>query len=548
MTKNNKNTNKNTKKPVIMSSEEISQLQGRMALNPYHFHSFSLMTPKKNKKSPALYAMQNGKLVNKEEIFEDFIKKRIKKGEIEDAENYNWQNPSDNVPQFSNKNDFAWVMSLLPPFLPVPVCEELMKQPMINMINSLIPEEIYGNIGVEYYCTDPNKENNEEIIKELKLLNEIRHKRNPLKNNTSINDLMLQCSIYMQSVGGALLYCKTKNDLDYVDETDQEMMLPLLNDKYSIPKNSIDGFIFVDPLYYTTLIATQYAYPLDWGFYQSEFVNSNGKNAHESRFLRFRNNLKPLSTQYLAERNWNYQSNTELIILALLAYYDRNTVTTSVMNRKNLMVQKLPSISTTEEMQDKLREFNETRDNFHGIIIDDEKGEIILLDYNMTDFAPLEKQQLEYIAVALNYTITKVLGTSPGGMGSKGNFEENSWYSKVRSFFNINLRPLEKDLLEKIQLNEFEDIKSYINVRLKPLDNLSAEDKLKLAQAFNTLAQDAVDKGVIDPQNYLTALKHSFPDFFSVIPHQVSKDAISINDPETNEKAIDSTKNYAKKY
>lgn len=549
-----KNIEKKIKKPIIMTSKEIEaikDLQNRMSSNPYHFHSFSLMSSKKNKKSknePILYAMQNGKLIEKEKIFDEFIKKRAKKNDIEDAENYSWQSPNDNIPQFSNQNDFSWVMSLLPPFLPVPVCEELMRQPMISMINSLIPEEIYGNIGVEYYCTDPNKENNFEILEELKILNELRHKRNPLKNNKSINDLMLECSIYMQSVGGSLLYCKTKNDLDYIDETDQEMMLPLLNDKYSISKNSIDGFIFVDPLYYTTLIATQYAYPLDWGFYQSEFVNSNGQNAHESRFLRFRNNLKPLSTQYLAQRNWNYQSNTELITLALLAYYDRNTVTTSVMNRKNLMVQKLPSISTTEEMQDKLREFNETRDNFQGIIIDDEKGEIILLDYNMTDFSTLERQQLEYIAVALNYPVTKILGTSPGGMGSKGNFEENAWYSKVQAFFNVNLLPLEKDLLEKLQLNEFGDIKSYINVRLKPLNNLSAEDKLKTAQAFNVLAQDAIDKGAINSQNYLTALKHSFPEFFSVIPHEVPKDAININDPKMNENKIEPTKNYAKKY
>lgn len=526
----------NSKKPIILNNAEISKLQQRMVDNPHHFHSFSLMSSKKSPAASCLYAMQNGQLVEKQQILKEFMQKHLKKEEIADSDSYSWEMPNSDLPAFSNNSDFEWIMSLLPPFLPVPISEQLMQQPMINMINSLLPEEIYGTIGVQYYCSDPQKENDPRILEELKILNEVRYKRDPLKNNTSINDLMLQSSIYMQAVGGSLLYCKTKTANNYIDDMDQERILPLFNDKYSIPKNSLEGFIFIDPLYYTTLIAEQYAYPLDWGFYQSKFVNCNGENAHESRFLRFRNNLKPLSTQYLAQRNWGYQSNTELIILALLAYYDRNTVTTAVMNRKNLMVQKLPAMSTTEEMQDKLLEFNMTRDNFNAMIIDDKNGEVILLDYNMSDFDKLEKQQLEYIAVALNYPITKLLGTSPGGMGSKGNFEENTWASKVKAFFNVNLLPLEKDLLQKLSLDLFGEVKDYLDVKLNEITVLSAEDLLKKAQAFNVLAQDAIDKGVINQQYYLTALKQSFPDFFKVVPDSVPENSININDPKNQVK------------
>jgi hypothetical protein len=533
-----KNVKKSTNKKIgRITSNEITKLQSEMKKDAKRFRTFNLMSDKKEKQP--IYAMQNGKSVELKDILKNIANKNNGL-EIEDSD-YDWNVP-DSI-QYDNTNDFSWVMSLMPPFLPVPICEQLMQQNMIGLLNSLIPESIYGLAGVTYYCTDPQKENSPEIIKELKTLNDYRKKRDKLKNNMSLNDLMLQSAIYMQSVGGAMVYCKTKTANDYLENGDQESILPLFNDKYSIPKNSLDGFIFVDPLYYQTMIAEQYINPLDWGFYESKYVWCNVQNAHESRFLRFRNNLRPLSTQYLSQRNWNYQSQTELIISALLAYYDRNTTTTALMNRKNLMVYKLPSMNSTEELQDQLYNFNATRDNFQTIIIDDEKGELILLDYNMTDFPELGQQQLEYIPVALGYPQTVVLGTSPGGMGSKGNFEENMWARKVIPFWNINLYPLEHDAKQKLCFNFFGEDKDYIDVKMGDINIMSAEDKLKYAQAFKNMAESGEKIGAYNAQDIRTMSKDSFPEFTNSIGYNVPSDAVQVDAKSDNDNFDNKEKN-----
>lgn len=533
-----KNVKKSTNKKIgRITSNEITKLQSEMKKDAKRFRTFNLMSDKKEKQP--IYAMQNGKSVELKDILKNIANKNNGL-EIEDSD-YDWNVP-DSI-QYDNTNDFSWVMSLMPPFLPVPICEQLMQQNMIGLLNSLIPESIYGLAGVTYYCTDPQKENSPEIIKELKTLNDYRKKRDKLKNNMSLNDLMLQSAIYMQSVGGAMVYCKTKTANDYLENGDQESILPLFNDKYSIPKNSLDGFIFVDPLYYQTMIAEQYINPLDWGFYESKYVWCNVQNAHESRFLRFRNNLRPLSTQYLTQRNWNYQSQTELIIGALLAYYDRNTTTTALINRKNLMVYKLPSMNSTEELQDQLYNFNATRDNFQTIIVDDEKGEVILLDYNMTDFSELEKQQLEYIAIALGYPQTVVFGTSPGGMGSKGNFEENMWARKVIPFWNINLYPLEHDAKQKLCFNFFGEDKDYIDVKMGDINIMSAEDKLKYAQAFKNMAESGEKIGAYNAQDIRTMSKDSFPEFTNSIGYNVPSDAVQVDAKSDNDNFDNKEKN-----
>lgn len=533
-----KNVKKTTNKTIgRITNNEITKLQSEMKKDAKRFRTFNLMSDKKEKQP--IYAMQNGKSVELKDILKNIANKNNSL-EIEDSD-YDWNVP-DSI-QYDNTNDFSWIMSLMPPFLPVPVCEQLMQQNMISLLNSLIPESIYGLAGVTYYCTDPQKENSPKIIKELKILNDYRKKRDKLKNNMSLNDLMLQSAIYMQSVGGAMIYCKTKTANDYLENGDQESILPLFNDKYSIPKDSIDGFIFVDPLYYQTMIAEQYINPLDWGFYQSKYVWCNVQNAHESRFLRFRNNLRPLSTQYLTQRNWNYQSQTELIIGALLAYYDRNTTTTALINRKNLMVYKLPSMNSTEELQDQLYNFNATRDNFQTIIVDDEKGEVILLDYNMTDFSELEKQQLEYIAIALGYPQTVVFGTSPGGMGSKGNFEENMWARKVIPFWNINLYPLEHDAKQKLCFNFFGEDKDYIDVKMGDINIMSAEDKLKYAQAFKNMAESGEKIGAYNAQDIRTMSKDSFPEFTNSIGYNVPNDAVQVDAKSDNENFENKEKN-----
>jgi len=533
-----KNVKKTTNKKIgRITSNEITKLQSEMKKDAKRFRTFNLMSDKKEKQP--IYAMQNGKSVELKDILKNIANKNNGL-EIEDSD-YDWNVP-DSI-QYDNTNDFSWIISLMPPFLPVPICEQLMQQNMIGLLNSLIPESIYGLAGVTYYCTDPQKENSPKIIKELKTLNDYRKKRNKLKNNMSLNDLMLQSAIYMQSVGGAMIYCKTKTANDYLENGDQESILPLFNDKYSIPKDSIDGFIFVDPLYYQTMIAEQYINPLDWGFYQSKYVWCNVQNAHESRFLRFRNNLRPLSTQYLTQRNWNYQSQTELIIGALLAYYDRNTTTTALINRKNLMVYKLPSMNSTEELQDQLYNFNATRDNFQTIIVDDEKGEVILLDYNMTDFPELEKQQLDYIAIALGYPQTVVFGTSPGGMGSKGNFEENMWARKVIPFWNINLYPLEHDVKQKLCFNFFGEDKDYIDIKMGDINIMSAEDKLKYSQAFKNMAEVGQKNGAYNAQDTRTMSKDSFPEFTNSIGYNVPSDAVQVDAKSNNDNLDNKEKN-----
>jgi len=533
-----KNVKKSTNKKIgRITSTEITKLQSEMKKDAKRFRTFNLMSDKKEKQP--IYAMQNGKSVELKYLLKNIANKNNGL-EIEDSD-YDFNAPND--VQYNNTNDFSWIMSLMPPFLPVPICEQLMQQNMISLLNSLIPESIYGLAGVKYYCTDPEKENDPKIIEELKILNDYRKKRDKLKNNMSFNDLMLQSAIYMQSVGGAMVYCKTKTANDYLENGDQESILPLFNDKYSIPQNSLDGFIFVDPLYYQTMIAEQYINPLDWGFYQSKYVWCNVQNAHESRFLRFRNNLRPLSTQYLTQRNWNYQSQTELIIIEYLRYIERNVTTTTTMNRKNVFAYKLPSMSSTEELQDQLYNFNATRDNFQTIIIDDEKGELILLDYNMTDFPELEKQQLEYIAIALGYPQTVVFGTSPGGMGSKGNFEENMWARKVIPFWNINLYPLEHDAKQKLCFNFFGEDKDYIDIKMGDINIMSAEDKLKFAQAFKNMAEVGQKNGAYNAQDTRTMSKDSFPEFTNSIGYNVPSDAVQVDAKSDNDNLDNKEKN-----
>lgn len=296
----------------------------------------------------------------------------------------------------------------------------------------------------------------------------------------------------------------------------------------AVKPGSYRGMTQIDPFWVTPeLDADASGNPASQFFYEPTWWRINGRRYHRTHLVIFRtgelpDTLKPTYVYgsisipqkiyervYAAERTAN-----EAPLLALT---------------KRTMVWKMDVAQALAQGQaffDKLQQQVYLKDNYgqQTIGLDDEVSQF---DTSLNDFDALIMTQYQLVAASANVPSTKLLGTSPKGFNTTGEFEEANYHEELESIQSHNLTPLaerhhqlviKSDISPKYGIDPFES-----TITWKPLDSLTAKEEaennniradtdLKLTQAGAIDGNDIRDRIINDPNSGYSGIENGAPE------------------------------------
>lgn len=275
---------------------------------------------------------------------------------------------------------------------------------------------------------------------------------------------------------------------------------------------SYKGISQVDPYWCAPLLdAAATSNPGSLSFYEPTFWIIGDKTYHRSHLHIFRTAepadiLKPMymyggipvsqrimERVYAAERTANEGP--------LLAMSKRTNVWLTNMSAFTM---------AGEEAAQKMMEWIAFRDNFGIKIGDKEADDFKQFETSLADLDAVIMNQFQLVAAAANVPATKLLGTTPKGFNSTGEYEEASYHEELESIQEHDLTPfIERHHLLSM-LSEGKDVQTTIAWR--PLDAptakelaetnlLKAQTDVQLVQSGGLQSDDVQRRVATDPDS-----------------------------------------------
>lgn len=294
-----------------------------------------------------------------------------------------------------------------------------------------------------------------------------------------------------------------------VDSDDPKYYFKPFNIDGILP-GSYKGISQIDPYWVTPQLDPEAAGdPSSIDFYEPTWWNIAGKLVHKSHLIVYRTEevadiLKPTyiyggvpipqkiyERVYAAERTAN-----EAPMLALTKRTDVINVdlAQALANEPNNPV-------SGQGFTRRIQQWVHNRDN-QGIKVLGLEEKMTQFDTSLADLDDVIMTQYQLVAAAANVPSVKLLGTSPKGFNTTGEFEEASYHEMLESLQSHALTPLINRhhllLMRSHIINDF-DIKD-INLTIvwKPLDAMTAEEQSLLNKQKAETGKILMESGAID--------------------------------------------------
>lgn len=302
-----------------------------------------------------------------------------------------------------------------------------------------------------------------------------------------------------------------------VDSTDPEYYLKPFNPDGVTP-GSYKGINQIDPYWCAPQLSTQASSnPLAIDFYEPTYWLVNGRQIHKSHLIIFRGEevpdlLKP-SYQYggmsLPQRIFErvYAAERTANEAPLLALSKRSRVLST--NLAKAMANPLNLMRTLMDRAERLN-------NFGTDVIDLKEDKVEHHDTTLTDLDATIMTQYQLVAAVANMPATKLLGTTPKGFNSSGDYEEASYHEELETI-QVDLSPL----LERHHLclwrseiaGKFEQNPGLlVEHTWNPTDSLTAKERAEINEANARTGKLLAEAGAIDgidERDRITNDKHS---------------------------------------
>jgi phage-related protein (TIGR01555 family) len=291
--------------------------------------------------------------------------------------------------------------------------------------------------------------------------------------------------------------------VDYDDPHDYE--LPFNPD--GIRPGTYKGIVQVDPYWMTPeLDGESSSDPSSMYFYEPTWWRVNGIRYHRTHLVIMRHAevadlLKPTYyyagvplTQQIFERI--YAAERTANEAPLLALTKRTTV---------LKVDMSKFIMNQKKAEDKINKFAWFRDNY-GIKLADLEEQMEQFDTSLSDLDAVIMSQFQLVASVAGVPAAKLLGTTPKGFNSTGEFEEASYHEELESMQEHYLSPLlerHHELLIRSEIApKFNGGKIFsVSVTWKPTDSMTAKEKAELNKLKADTAAELINTGAISNED-----------------------------------------------
>lgn len=300
---------------------------------------------------------------------------------------------------------------------------------------------------------------------------------------------------------------------------------------YSAPFNidgvrpgSYKGISQIDPYWITPVLdGVAASNPADPHFYEPTWWMIQGKRVHRSHLVIMRNGevpdiLKPsyfyggipvpqkvFERVYAAERTAN-----EAPILAMTKRMTTFKVDTSA------------GISNFQQFMQKMENWSAMMNNM-GIKTYGENEEINQFDTNLSGLDETIMTQYQLVAAASGVPATKLLGTTPKGFNSTGEYEESSYHEELESIQEHDLQPL-VDRHHQLVMKAFiapEYGAFSIESSWNPVDSPTAAELAEINLKKSQTAGNYVNAGAVDGFDVRQSLINDKDSGFHGIPDVV---------------------------
>jgi phage-related protein (TIGR01555 family) len=212
----------------------------------------------------------------------------------------------------------------------------------------------------------------------------------------------------------------------------------------AITPGSYKGIVQIDPYWISPeLDSVAVSDPASLRFYEPTWWMIAGKRYHHSHLVVFRTGEVPdiLKPQYL----YGGKPVPQLIIERVYnAERTANEAPQLAMTKRTttFATDTAEAFADIEKFNSRLREWTDYRDNFAVKVLDKEGDEMQQFDTSLSDLDAIIMTGYQIVAAAANVPATKLLGTTPKGFNSTGEYEEASYHEELESIQTHDLTPL----------------------------------------------------------------------------------------------------------
>ncbi|MBB0026815.1 DUF1073 domain-containing protein [Ralstonia pickettii] len=339
-----------------------------------------------------------------------------------------------------------------------------------------------------------SEESDAERVKALQAATERYHLK------TAFNKAMKKTGYF----GGCMLY------IDMGDNTRTpaglaEVATPLTLDSAKITKGSFKGFRIIEPIncYPAPYNADN---PLEADYYQPTAWLVQGRRVHASRMLHFAQNeppilLKPAYNFFgipLAQMALDYIDRFDTVRISVAKLIKR--FSTSILKTDMSQIMNGGGYEDAASLKARALMWSLLGSNEGLMALDKEAEDFVQVNTPLSGLADIVSQQLELLAAISRTPAVKLLGISPKGFNSTGEYDEANWYDHVASqqanVFSDNLAKA----IKIIQLSETGVIDDDLTHRFVPLHEQSEVEKATNRKANADTFAVYYDRGVVSAE------------------------------------------------
>lgn len=283
-----------------------------------------------------------------------------------------------------------------------------------------------------------------------------------------------------------------------VDSTDPEYYQKPFN-LDGVTKGSYRGISQVDPMWCSPILtSSSLTDPASQRFYEPEFWLIGGQKYHRSHLAIF----VPHPVADLIKPSYQYGgvSVPQRIYERVYAAERTANEAPQLAMSKRLTVLKVNAAAFYSDLQkayDNLLSWVGLRDNYGVKVIDKEAEDISQFDVSLADLDAVIMTQYQIVAAIACVPATKLMGTTPKGFNSSGEYEEASYREELESIQTNDLTPmLERHHAMALRSAGFVGVTSTVD--WAPLDSPTAAEWATINKAKADTAAVYAGIGAID--------------------------------------------------
>ena len=323
-----------------------------------------------------------------------------------------------------------------------------------------------------------------------------------------VRNVFNQAAKFCFGMGGCLVYPHYEGDYD-----NNELYEELYIDSATLKGRKLEYIKLIEPIWYVPI---RYVTdnPFSKWFYVPEYYAVMGKICHSTRVFKFIYNEAPnvIKSQY----NFNGIPILQQAIPYVTNFKTFTNTITEIVQSLNLLVLKTGLQSIAEgamsnadnelcgsgaNLGNRIRALNATRNNLGTAAIDSDAEDLYNLNMQLQTLDKLWSQAAEFMCIIPKIPATELLGISPQGFNTAGDYERKRYDKQISDWQNQIFRPHLVKIMQMAMINIWGEIDKNISFNFKKLGIPDELEQSTINLNKSTEAAVYFDRGIVSSQD-----------------------------------------------